>query len=190
MRSTSSSRNLTTGFAWMKSSSKKKVPRVISCTKFARLYSILRKIYKLSLAAICWQWISMWRHCRFGSDNEYQNLLWSGGTGQTGGTCGQHDVWHVKPQISHTIPCRIKPTISDVQWLHLVGLENVRTRNWCALCFIGDWDSCWKKWFLTVPSYSIILTVLTSDKLLFELTILGARLSSMSPSSDSIEPPW
>lgn len=72
------------------------------------------------------------------------NLHWSTGTGQTG-TCGQQATWQLKPHISQTIPCLIKPTINDVQWLHFVGLENVRTKNWCALCFIGDCDSCWNK---------------------------------------------
>lgn len=87
-----------------------------------------------------------------------QYLLWSGGTGQTAGTWGKQAVWQVKPQISHTIPCRIRPTISEVQWLHLVGLENVLTKNWCALCFIGDWHSCYKN-----KHYFIILNN-TSNK--------------------------
>lgn len=34
------------------------------------------------------------------------------------------------------------------------------------------------------------LTILTSERLLLELVKLKALLSSMSPSSDSIDPPW
>lgn len=85
---------------------------------------------------------------------DFKDSLWSGGTGQTAGTWGKHAVWQVKPHISQTIPCRIRPTINEVQWLHLVGLENVLTKNWCALCFIGDWHSCWNNEhnFITVNS--------------------------------------
>lgn len=56
-------------------------------------------------------------------------LLWSGGTGQMTGTFSQQVKWQAKPQTSQTTPCRVSPTMSDVQWLHLCGEEKVRTRN-------------------------------------------------------------
>lgn len=62
-------------------------------------------------------------------------LLWSWGTGHIGGTLSQQGIWHAKPHTSHTTPCLVNPTIKDVQWLHFVGAENVRTRNWCDLGF-------------------------------------------------------
>lgn len=128
------------------------------------------------------------------------NLLWSAGTGHSTGTWWQHAVWQVNPHTSHTIPCRIRPTISEVQWLHLVGDENVRTRNWCDLCFtdIGDGGSCYIHTYIDLCLFQIEiqyklsewLTILISDRLLFELAIDNALLSSISPSSLSIEPPW
>ena len=39
-------------------------------------------------------------------------------------------MWHANPQTSHTTPCRVSPTMSEVQWLHLSGEEKVRMRNW------------------------------------------------------------
>ena len=70
------------------------------------------------------------------------NLLWSGGTGHTGGTLSQHAIWHANPHTSQTTPCRVKPTIKEVQWLHFVGDENVRTKNWWDLGLGGKWWWC------------------------------------------------
>ena len=55
--------------------------------------------------------------------------LWSGGTGQVAGTFSLHWMWQAKPQTSQTTPCRVRPTMMEVQWLHLSGDENVRMRN-------------------------------------------------------------
>jgi hypothetical protein len=66
-------------------------------------------------------------------------ILWSEGTGHIAGTFSQQPIWQAKPHTSHTIPWRVRPTISDVQWLHLVGEENVRTRNWWDLGLGGRW---------------------------------------------------
>lgn len=68
------------------------------------------------------------------------NSLWSGGTGQICGTFSLQVVWQAKPHTSHTTPWRVRPTMREVQWEHLRGLLNVRTRNWWAFCFImwGD----------------------------------------------------
>ena len=53
-------------------------------------------------------------------------------------------MWHAKPQTSHTTPCLVKPTISEVQWLHFVGAENVLTKNWWDFGFgwrlVCPWD--------------------------------------------------
>jgi hypothetical protein len=54
-----------------------------------------------------------------------------------GGTFSQQPIWQAKPQTSQTTPCLVSPTISEVQWLHLVGDEKVRTKNWCDL----KWES-------------------------------------------------
>lgn len=55
-----------------------------------------------------------------------------------------NQLWLVWPEMSSTIcwflslpsqvhPWRMSPTMSDVQRLHLVGVLNVFTTNWCAL---------------------------------------------------------
>lgn len=59
-----------------------------------------------------------------------RNLLWSDGTGHSCGTLSLQIVWQANPQTSQTTPCLVKPTIRDVQWEHLIGLLNDRTRNW------------------------------------------------------------
>ena len=65
-------------------------------------------------------------------------VLWSEGTGHIGGTFWQQPIWQAKPHTSHTTPWRVRPTISDVQWLHFVGEENVLTRNWWDLGLGGE----------------------------------------------------
>ena len=69
------------------------------------------------------------------------NLLWSDGTGQIAGTFSQQPMWQAKPHTSHTTPWRVRPTISEVQWLHFVGDENVRTRNWWDFGLGGRWGA-------------------------------------------------
>ena len=64
-----------------------------------------------------------------------KDSLWSGGTGQAAGTFSLHWMWQAKPQTSQTTPCRVRPTMMEVQWLHFRGDENVRMRNWCAFAF-------------------------------------------------------
>ena len=46
------------------------------------------------------------------------------------GTRSRHRTWHANPHTSQTTPCRVRPTIRLVQWLHLSGEEKVRTMNW------------------------------------------------------------
>lgn len=146
------------------------------------------------------------------------SLLLSWGTGHIAGTLSQHGMWQAKPQTSQTTPCLVKPTINDVQWLHFVGAENVRTKNWwdfgfgCKIAWLCDaddlfnssWDNgdvgSWKinnSFYLTGKNRFFFiqdrkignkLTMLSSDKLLLLLAILGARLSSMSPSTLSTLP--
>ena len=62
-----------------------------------------------------------------------QYSLWSVGSGQRGGTLSLQATWQAKPHTSQTTPWRLKPTIRDVQWLHLSGDGKERTRNWCDL---------------------------------------------------------
>ena len=59
------------------------------------------------------------------------------------GTFSLHCMWQAKPQTSHTTPCRVRPTMMEVQWLHFSGDENVRMRNWCALAFGPTWIIPW-----------------------------------------------
>ena len=70
-------------------------------------------------------------------------LLWSGGTGHEVGTLSRQCKWHANPQISQTTPWRVKPTMSEVQWLHFNGELKVRIRNWWDLAFGPTWMACW-----------------------------------------------
>lgn len=65
-------------------------------------------------------------------------LLWSGGTGHREGNLLQQDIWQTNPHISQEAPCRVRPIINDVQWLHFVGAEKFRTQNWCMLLILED----------------------------------------------------
>lgn len=86
-----------------------------------------------------------------------------------------------------------------MQWLHLVGLLNVRTRNWWIFCFwIADTELWTLGWSYNAKKGNVkfirdwiwnILTIELSLRLLFELDKLCCRLSSISPSSLSIEYP-
>lgn len=84
-------------------------------------------------------------------------FVWSDGTGHMVGTFWQQMVWHAKPHSSQTTPCRVRPTINDVQWLHLVGLLNVRTKNWCTFGFwiIVLCTLCWSWWRSKTETISI-----------------------------------
>ncbi len=62
-----------------------------------------------------------------------EDLLWSGGTGQERGTLSLQWTWQANPQTSQTTPCRVRPIISEVQWLHFRGELNVLTKNWWVL---------------------------------------------------------